>query len=529
VSKRVGGRFASEGEVPPCPFDGHRGSRVQAFGSRQRKDGRWVSRFRCLAEGQTHLFSECFEEDPPPVFAAAKCPQGHRGRVVRWGTNNKRGAMHQRYKCYPTDGSKAHTYTQPLPRKQVATDPNWTTSDLVRNPHRGDLASGRGHEFTMKVVAEGLQRLGQGESYASVGRWAAGQKPPRQRAQQPNKRSGKHFWQTGATWVELYGPVLWDHWQEAVAASDVRADASALPRVLVVDDVPIFGDDTGEDGKKKSAMLFSVLVAFEYFPSERDPRSYDGRVRLIRAFPRHNTDAYELLLYDCGFMPDVLISDSWHAIRTMVKHVRAFNPDLVWRPSAFHVVQQLRRAMAKLATAKPHAFVPGDLLVRMESMAFLANTQSWTQWWAELDRRMNAQAIPHTYRPNTWRKNYYDEMLNALAYAAIHPEVPKGTGALEANIRNEVGPFFAGRAHRFTNIERVNRACDLLTLRLNHQLHRTADIEKVLTAAALDGDGWMPAARQVNDPEGYRSLYREDVLHATLIEARKQARKRWSP
>jgi hypothetical protein len=62
---------------------------------------------------------------------------------------------------------------------------------------------------------------------------------------------------------------------------------------------------------------------------------------------------------------------------------------------------------------------------------------------------------------------------------------------------------------------------------LNKELDNRADIEKVLTAAALDGDGWMPPARQVNDPEGYRSLYSPDVLTATVKEARKQARERW--
>jgi hypothetical protein len=446
--------------------------------------------------------------------------------VVRWGTNNKRGAKHQRYKCYPADGSKAHTFTQPLPRKQVAQDPNWTVADVVRNPHRGPLASGRGHEFTMKVVAEGLQMLGQGASYASVGRWAFDQKPQRRRSQQPKKRSGKHYWQTGASWAELYGPVLWDHWQHKVAASDERAEASSLPRVLVVDDVPVFGDATEDGGKKRSAMLFSVLVATEYYPNATGT-DYDRRVRLIRAFPQHTIDAYELLVYDCGFLPDVVVSDSSHSIKGMVKRVRKLNPDLVWVPSAFHVVEQLRRAMKKLTTKPPTPFVPGNLLAQMEGMTFLTSERAWDEWWQDLDRRMNTQRIAATYRPDKWRRDYDAEMRNALRFTAVHRAVPRGTGALEAAIRNEVGPFFAGRAQRFTNIERLNRACDLLTLRLNKELDNRADIEKVLTAAALDGDGWMPPARQVNDPEGYRSLYSPDVLTATVKEARKQARERW--
>jgi hypothetical protein len=527
MGARVGGRFTSDGDVPPCPFDGHRGSRVQSYGSRTRKDGVEVRRYACFHNGSRHTFSECFAEDPPPVFAPAKCPQGHRGKVTRKGTNNSNGAKHQRYKCTPSDGNATHTFTMELPRQRVERDPNWTDADSVRNPHRGPVASGRGHGFTMRVVAEGLQRLSQGESYASVGEWAAGQKAARERKVEPAKRSGKHYWQTGASWVEVYAPVVWDAWQEELVAQDAAAARSSLPRVLVIDDVPVFGDVT-EEGVTSATMLFSVLAAVEYFPSRTSPDQYDHRVRLVRAYPQHTADAYELLVYECGFIPDVIVADSAHGIVKMIKRLRAYNPDLVWVPSAWHVVNQLRRAMNKLTAAKlATPFVPGDLLARMESMAFLADETAWATWWADLDRRMNAQAVPANLRPNKWRKAYDSEVRDALRYLAAHPQVPRGNGALEASIRNEVTPFFAGRAQRFGNIERVNRACDLLTLRLNGKLARPADIEKVLTAAALAGDGWMPPARQVNDPEGFASLRSKDILDQTLAAARAEARKRW--
>jgi hypothetical protein len=184
--------------------------------------------------------------------------------------------------------------------------------------------------------------------------------------------------------------------------------------------------------------------------------------------------------------------------------------------------------MNKLTSAHlASPFVPGDLLTRMESMAFLRDEVSWDQWWTDLDRRMNAQAIPANLRPNAWRKTYDAELRNALRYLAAHPQVPRGNGALEAAIRNEVTPFFAGRAERFGNIERVNRACDLLTLRLNGKLDRPDRIEKTLTDAAIAAGGWMPPARQVNDPERFSSLRSEEVLDQTLKQARADARKRW--
>lgn len=514
--------------MPPCPFDVHRGSRVQSYGSRKRKDGKWVNRYACFYNDSRHTFSECYDADPLPVFAPVKCPQGHRGKVTRKGTNSSAGAKHQRYKCAPTDGNATHTFTLPLPRQRVEADPNWTDADEVKNPHRGPVASGRGHEFTMRVVAEGLQLVSQGASYASVGRWAAGHKAPRRREHQPAKRRSQHYWQTGASWTEMYSPVLWDAWQADLEPLDAAASASSLPRVLVVDDVPLFGDLDDEEGEASAGMLFSVLVAVEYFPAPRDPSVYDHRVRLVRAFPKHTADAYELLVYECGLLPDVVVSDSAHGILSMVKRLRVYNPDLVWVPSAFHVVQQLRRAMGKMTNPRLRKpFVPGDLLARLESIALLSNETAWVQWWADLDRRMDSQAVPVNLRPTKWRKDYGDQVLAALRYLATQPQVPRGNGAVEANIRTEVGPFFAGRYTSFGNIERVNRAADLLTLRLNGRLDRIADIEKLPTASALGGEGWMPSARELNDPEGYRSLHQSEVLTATLAQARKDARKRW--
>jgi hypothetical protein len=100
----------------------------------------------------------------------------------------------------------------------------------------------------MRVVAEGLQQLSQGASYASVGSWAAGHKAPRQREVEPVKRRSVHYLQTGATWTEVYSPVLWDARQADLVPLDAAAEASPLPRVLVVDDVPLFGDVEDEEG-----------------------------------------------------------------------------------------------------------------------------------------------------------------------------------------------------------------------------------------------------------------------------------------
>lgn len=497
---------------------------------RKRKDGTWVHRYLCVRPGNRHTFSVCFDEDAAPKFAGAKCPLKHRGTVIRWGTNNKSGAEHQRYKCTPLDkGVAAHTFTLELPRQRVPADPNWTDSDAVQNPNRGTLASGRGHAFTMEVVAEGLQKLAGGASYIEVGRWAAKQKAPRERKVARTKPvRGRNYWHTAAAWVELYSPILWNDWLNDLAQQQSKTAEGTLPRVLVLDDVPFYGGQK-EPGSKHIPMLFSAIVGIEYYQANPAVPRYDHRVRLIRAYPMRTADAYELFVMECcDQLPDVILSDSAPAILTLVTRLRKYKPDLIWAPSAFHVVKQLRTALNKMTSPRlPQPLVPGDLRTRMESMSLLLSLAAWQQWWADLDQRVATQGVTPSALPTFWRNKYNHLIEDALTYLDAHPQVPRGNGALEAEIKAQVGPFFGGRAKVFTNIERVSRASDLLTLHLNDRLDSKAAIVRALTGDALDAGGYLPPARQVNDPEGFQSLRNRAVVAATLTQARKEAKARW--
>ncbi|MHB8190097.1 MAG: hypothetical protein ACYDHP_06705 [Ferrimicrobium sp.] len=177
----------------------------------------------------------------------------------------------------------------------------------MKNPHRGPTASGRGQTATTSIVAEGLQMVPAGSSYAAVGRWAAQQRPPR--AVDPAKiaerlakmnarrikrgrptvsklpRSGANYCQTDADWTEMFPPVLWNAWQAELAAEP----SSHLPRVVVFDDVPFFGG-LAPSGRKHSEMVLSALVTTEYYPASPTSSNYQHRVRLIRAYPKHDAD-----------------------------------------------------------------------------------------------------------------------------------------------------------------------------------------------------------------------------------------------
>jgi len=488
-----------------------------------------------------HSFSVHPDQVPPPKFSPVKCPLHPISRVSRWGAGRKSSTRHQRYKCVPGGDEPTHTFTPSLPRSRVAPDVQWCDADAVKNPHRGPTASARGQTFTTDVVAEGLQQLSLGVSYAKVGAWASAFKPVRRRdpalvekrittikerrkkkgsrTATAKERNSRNHWQTAADWVEMFSPVLWSAWQVELSNEPRRK----MPRVLVLDDLPLFGGPA-PSGRKRSAMVFSVLVATEYYQDDPLARTYRQRVRLIRAYPTHNAEAYELLVLDSGVVPDVIVSDSATGILKMVTRLRKSNPELVWAPSAYHVGAQLERRLAAMKWGRPaQRFIPGDLADRLSNYSFISSTSEWERWWRDLDARALAQGVPDAVIPRAWRRRYYEMIRSALIYLDKHPAVPRGTGSVEANIRGQVKPFFEPRASSFTNIERTNRAADLLTLRLNKRMDDKRKVAAILRADAEQSDGFAPAARSITEPKGARLLRDPEVVASSLVEMRKQA------
>ena len=369
--------------------------------------------------------------------------------------------------------------------------------------------------------------LAQGNSYAKVGQWASLQRParaPRARkkgvVRKTRKNLSANYWQIGADWVEMFAPVLWDAWQADLA----KEPPTTLPRVLVVDDIPFYAKTDGS--RSRSAMVFSVLVATEYYQTAPGIPTYRQRVRLIRAYPNHSADAYELFVIESGVAPDVIVSDSSTAILRMVKRLRKTNPNLVWVPSAYHVAKQMTRALNAMHWGRPvQRFVPLDLLDRLTNYSFLGSPKAWEQWWRDLESRAWSQAVPPGRLPTNWHNKYFQLIADGLDYLAANPNVPRGTGAVEATIRGNVKPFFEPRAAAFTNIERINRLADLLTLRLNGRLDRRGDIVTLLRRDAEDAGGYVPPARSITECKGERLLHNPAVVASSLGVVRKQSRK----
>jgi hypothetical protein len=142
----------------------------------------------------------------------------------------------------------------------------------------------------------------------------------------------------------------------------------------MVDDLPIFEKARG---RRRQQQRFAVLGLAEvaFHPSSGQPR--DTRLRLLRAFPSHSTEAYTLLLDDLGYVPDFVIADGGKGIEPAVQLLAARTGcDVTFITSAFHTREQLRRVIDKARGVKP-TFAPGDVARQFEAFGPTQSRQAW--------------------------------------------------------------------------------------------------------------------------------------------------------
>lgn len=161
--------------VARCPR--HPDGYVIAKGTYETASGR-RRQYQCTPPvGQRHRFSVVVDTkghvaagwSPPP-----ECPDHPGSRVVRNGTYGKTTAKpRQRYLCRPTDGSASHSFTPALARDHVHEgNERCDHCDEHRGVHHGETTSAWSHSWSSRLVAEALERLSRGDSYAEVSQWA---------------------------------------------------------------------------------------------------------------------------------------------------------------------------------------------------------------------------------------------------------------------------------------------------------------------------------------------------------------------
>ncbi len=348
----------------------------------------------------------------------------------------------------------------------------------------------------------------------------------------------KNVWHIAADWCEVFGPVVWGPIEDRLRARALteRARLDALtaagakldrPQVLLIDDMPIYGRDSGgAANRKRRDSGFFLLAAAEVAWSAPDP--WDSLqlpipttdLRLVRAFPKSNTPAWRLLFDELGYTPDFVVADAGTG---QYAAVQAHYPHTVFVPSVWHVATAIRAALRDVPNAH-QATVAGKVLdpeldehlkLLRRGTPALDSIEGLEAWWDALLAWASRRRIP-VEKLDTRRRDYEGRMKAALPLLIEHPEVPISTGGLETIQRRVIEPVLAGRRSVFGNVERTNTLLDLAVAREHGAFDDLAEVARILRTDATGEAGWAPPLRSVADPGGTKGRY-SSLRDATLL------------
>jgi hypothetical protein len=481
---------------------------------------------------------------PPP-----DCPEHPGSRVARAGTYGKQ-RLRQRYLCRP-DGGKPHQFTPPLSREAVSPGETCVRCDELLSPHHGPITAARHTPWTLVAVVQALNDLSLGASYASVGVALRAQRElARQHlshdhgiegvfrrddgsstaARDFTARDRKNAWRLAADLVEQYSPLLYDD----VAARHV-ADAQALraandaaltaapdkpletPLVYVIDEHPIWA---GTRRGKRPA--WSVLTVVEVrWVEGRDPFAHpqrSTRLRLARALPSADGDAWQLVLDELEVRPDFVVADAGSGLQRALRSHYGSSVGVV--PSLWHIHANLRDALVELPNT---TFLDGEEKVLVDPLRkqlaeltkeqmIKRRPQEHATWWDELEAIVQSLPAP-VAKIRTLRARHEPRLVAALPILAGNPGIPASNGAVENQIRVLLHPFLENRANLFGNLERTNRLLNLLVARHDGAFDDLDALALRIRRSNEAAGGWAPAPRQILDRqpqagEGPRLLYR---------------------
>ncbi|HTU36573.1 MAG TPA: hypothetical protein VMF35_01075 [Acidimicrobiales bacterium] len=556
---RAGAHARRKGAAPlrvRCPIPEHANSNVQSRGTRQTQDGpRRV--YSCQPDGaKMHTFRVTESGAAPALEKLAsppRCPEHPFGRVVRNGPYGKKPHQRQRYRCYPEPNSRQfHTFTPPLPRNHVHLGgESCPECEEVRGVHRGDLAVSRHQSWSSRVVAQALRDLAVGLSYANVSRNAIeGTQRKRSRAdakRKPEERRNKHLsrnaWHIAADWCEVYSPVLYAHVEQQMRGRAMKAAKTqelqrergedVTPRVIVIDDLPVYASGTRQDGSRTAKRDYFVLALAETFGREAPGL----RLRILRAVPAAEHYAWKLVFDELGYTPDFIVAD---AATGIVKAVNEYYRGAVtFVPSLVHVRQAIevglhatKGAYTQERRGTTKFIVPAiaEHLFELSHATITTMTSAgWSQWWDDLERGLDTLGV--SLEPTLKRRDNYEATVAAMLPAlAGTVDVPVSSGGLETLLRNRVLPVLHGRSHAFANIERTNRLLDLVVCYDRGLFRNMSTVVSLIRGDSANADGWSTPLRAVTDRQqvpgaktGRYSSLRDVGLVRDIARAKKLA------
>lgn len=475
----------------------------------------------------------------------------------------------QRYRCVPTDGHTPHTFTPPLTREvvEVGSD-SCATCDELLSPHRGTLTGARHTPWTLALYARALDDLSMGASYASVSLMMREHRDRASRhlaehhggdarldtrasgsARSYTAARGKSAWHLAADLVEQYAPLLWrdvdkqmrDRDQAQRAANDELLAASpgaalAAPVTWLLDEQPVIlsGRRRGAE-RRLERNQWNVLVVVEVrWHWGDDPKSFpdrEYRLRLARAYPRANEQAWRLVLDELGVRPDFVIADNAPAIAKAVSS--QFGVGAVGLiPSLFHIQRNLRKALKKLPGATTTLEGRTVLIARLaKHLDILARDEllnlgptDWSKWWDDLLEAVAALPAP-VVGVLEQRRVYEASLAQALPILARQPQLPASNAAVENRIRHALEPFLDNRKQLYRNLARTNFLFDLAVARAQGAFTDLDEVTRLLREDNEAAGGWAPAPRTLTDAqpppraEGERAPVYASLLNPLLVAA----------
>lgn len=530
-----------------CPTPSHADGRVRYKGKRTNAKGLW-HRYVCVRpNGSQHGFSLLVAASGsviPSVAPPPECPEHEGSSVVRNGSFGKGAKRRQRYRCVPDDPKLTHYFTPPLSRETVDLGEDaCATCDEMLSPHRGPLTAARHTPWTMKTIVQALNDLSLGASYASVSmamrasrdtvaehlasahgiELAAPAGSPEARSGSWTRREGQTAWHLAADLVEQYAPLLFGEVSKRLVAREQRLRAAndeklavdpdaplAEPLVYMLDELPVSFRRRTQGGRLQQSSWSLLVVAEIRWRPAPDPMSWprrEARLRLVRAYPRANADAWRLVLAELPVRPDFIVADCADAITNAVtQHYGANAVGLI--PSLFHVHRNVRAALMQLAgttaTVGDRKSLVGplakhlDLLTRDELLGFEADR--WKVWWDELVDLV-AQLPAPTSGVVAQRGEYEGRIAAALPLLRSHPHLPASNAAVEIQHRKALEPFLLNRRHLYRNLARTNFLCDLAVCRSQGAFTDLDAVARKIRKANEGARGWAPAPRQLADAQ----------------------------
>jgi len=365
------------------------------------------------------------------------------------------------------------------------------------------------------------------------------------------RQEGRNAWHLAADLVEEYSPLLFGAVIEKVIARERKSratndaillenpDASLLaPIVYLLDDVPIYIKQWKSARSRHQQDSWSLLVVVELiWQGGKDPLGLprrEARLRLARAYPRANEEAWMLVLDELPVTPDFIIADAGIAIKNAVDR-RYAGQRVTFIPSLFHIQRNIRKALEKLPNASSKSGKRVYLAKALyEAVSFMSREEllhsSQEQLAQDWDVLVAVVVSMGSKATDLEKLRAFNEpkMLDAISILSKNPHLPASNAAVEAQIRLSLEPFLENRQARFRNLARTNYLLDLAVARSQGSFSDLNKLGKMIRHSNEAANGWAPTPRQITDRQpvgaGANTPIYSSLLNAQIISRLSQAR-----